>query len=217
VYFCIFAYSSRTDIPVYFCIFAYSSRTDIPVRTKLGMLVLWDQHFFRNIKTSTKLSSVWFPVRAVPVARKLSTIEERRPNQNYLFRIGDSGKSSHNTEKLSLVRVPVIIFLWLGYEAWWKTGAKAKFRYLFRLRDYRSKTITTKMCPGFKCQWRWFVQVGNDPSYGSIHTDTAHQLHGKDTEILSLVYAIRSIYNNKRDKVNLWQADVDIARSFYIF
>lgn len=202
------------------CIFVYSriARERIyQFALNLACFFFETSIFSRNIKTSTKLSSVWFPVRAVPVAHKLSTIEERRPNQNYLFRIGDSGKSSHNTEKLSLVRVPVIIFLWHGYEAWWKTGAKAKFRYLFRLRDYRSKTITTKVWPGFKCQWRWFVQVGNDPSYGStrIHTDTAHQLHGKDTEMLSLVYAIRSIYNNKRDKVNLWQADVDIARSFY--
>jgi galactose-1-phosphate uridylyltransferase len=46
-----------------------------------------------------------FPVRAVPVPRKLSTIEERRQDQSCLFQRGDFRNKGHNPEKLSRVRV----------------------------------------------------------------------------------------------------------------
>jgi hypothetical protein len=46
-------------------------------------------------------------VRAVPVACKLSTIEERRQEQRCLFGSGDCRNKGHNPEKLSWVRFPV--------------------------------------------------------------------------------------------------------------
>jgi hypothetical protein len=57
---------------------------------------------------SRKGSWVRFPVRAVPVAQKLSTIEERRQDQSYLFRRGDYRNKDHNPpKKLSWVPFPV--------------------------------------------------------------------------------------------------------------
>jgi hypothetical protein len=47
-----------------------------------------------------KLPWVRFPVKMVSVARKLSTIEERRQDQNYLFPRGDFESKHHSTEKL---------------------------------------------------------------------------------------------------------------------
>jgi hypothetical protein len=47
-----------------------------------------------------KLSWVRFPAKMVPVARKISTIEERRQDQSCLFRRGDHRNKGHNTEKL---------------------------------------------------------------------------------------------------------------------
>jgi hypothetical protein len=49
-------------------------------------------------------------VRAVPVAQKLSTIEEQRQDRSCLFRRGDYRNEGQNPEKLSWVRVPVKIF-----------------------------------------------------------------------------------------------------------
>jgi hypothetical protein len=45
-------------------------------------------------------------VRAVPVARKLSTIEERRQDQSCLFRQGDYTNKGHNHEKCVLRSIP---------------------------------------------------------------------------------------------------------------
>jgi hypothetical protein len=59
--------------------FAYSSRSDKLIFTKLGMLIPLDQE--ENIgkpKTLEKVSRVWVPVRVVPVAWKLNTIEQRQ-------------------------------------------------------------------------------------------------------------------------------------------
>jgi hypothetical protein len=46
-------------------------------------------------------------VRAVPVARKLSTIEEQLREQSSLFQQGDYKNEGNHHEKLSWVRVPV--------------------------------------------------------------------------------------------------------------
>jgi hypothetical protein len=46
-------------------------------------------------------------VRAVPVARKLSTIEERRQEQSCLSRRGDYRNEGQKSEKVSWVRVSV--------------------------------------------------------------------------------------------------------------
>jgi hypothetical protein len=51
---------------------------------------------------SGKLSRVWVPVRAVPVARKLSTIEERRWDQSCLPRREDGRNKGHNRERTVL-------------------------------------------------------------------------------------------------------------------
>jgi hypothetical protein len=123
------------------CVFAYSSRTDIPVCTKLGMLiprdkeeilerpnsekVSWVRNALRVVSVSWKLSTsqrprlflstrrlqklrsqiqklswVRVPVKMVPVARKLSTIKERRNEQNCLFRRGDYKNKGHIPETL---------------------------------------------------------------------------------------------------------------------
>jgi hypothetical protein len=52
-------------------------------------------------------SWVRVPVRMVPAARKLSTIEERRQDKNCLFLRGDYKNKGHNAEKLFWVGVPV--------------------------------------------------------------------------------------------------------------
>jgi hypothetical protein len=46
-------------------------------------------------------------MKMVSVVRKLSTIEERRQDQSYLFLRGDYRNKGHNPEKLSWVRFPV--------------------------------------------------------------------------------------------------------------
>jgi hypothetical protein len=77
-------------ICVFIWMFTYSSRRDKPICTKLGMLILWDQE--ENIggsKLWEKVSWVWFLERVVPVAWKLSTIEEQCEDQSCLFRRGD--------------------------------------------------------------------------------------------------------------------------------
>jgi hypothetical protein len=52
-------------------------------------------------------SWVRVPKKAVPVARKLSTIEERRQDQSCLFRRGDHRIKDHNPGNLSWVRALV--------------------------------------------------------------------------------------------------------------
>jgi hypothetical protein len=71
---------------------------------------------FRNqeeILEESKLripSWVRVPVRLDPVARKLSTREERRQEQRCLFRRGDYRNHGHNHVYMSRVRVPVKMF-----------------------------------------------------------------------------------------------------------
>jgi hypothetical protein len=47
------------------------------------------------------------PLRAVPVAWKLSTTEERLQDQSCLLQRGDYTNTGRNIEKLAWVRVPV--------------------------------------------------------------------------------------------------------------
>jgi hypothetical protein len=54
-----------------------------------------------------KVSRIRVPVRAVPIARKISKIEERRQGQSCLPRRGDYREKEQNREKLSCIRVPV--------------------------------------------------------------------------------------------------------------
>jgi hypothetical protein len=59
-------------------------------------------------QTPKMCSEFRVPVRAVPVARKLRTIEERRQDQSCLFRRGDYTNKGHNHDKnLSWVLGPV--------------------------------------------------------------------------------------------------------------
>jgi hypothetical protein len=53
------------------------------------------------------MSWVRVPVRVVSVARKLSTMKERRPDQSCLSRRGDYRHEYHNHENMSWDRVPV--------------------------------------------------------------------------------------------------------------
>jgi hypothetical protein len=77
----------------------------------LACLFLKTRNKTQKGQNSGKMSRVRVPVRAVPVARKLSTTEERRQDQSCLFRGG----------------------------------------------DWRTKITTSKICPGFQSQWRWFL------------------------------------------------------------
>jgi hypothetical protein len=90
------------------CMFAYSSRTDAQICTKRSMLILKPKRDFRKVKTPEKAPRIRVPVGVVPVARKLSTLEERRQDQNCLFRRGDYRNKGHNPEQL-WVRLPVKI------------------------------------------------------------------------------------------------------------
>jgi hypothetical protein len=87
--------------------FAYSSRTDSPICSKLGMLIPWDQKDILGRPNSGNVTWVRVLERSVPVARKLSTIEERRKDQNCLFRRGNYRNEDQNPENLSCIRVPV--------------------------------------------------------------------------------------------------------------
>jgi hypothetical protein len=62
---------------------------------------------FRKVKTPGEVTWVRVPVRAVPVVRKLSKIEERRQDQSCLRRRGDYRDEGQNHENLSWVRLPV--------------------------------------------------------------------------------------------------------------
>jgi hypothetical protein len=87
------------------CLFACSSRT---ICTKYGMHIPWGQK--ENIggsKLRKKVFWVRLLVRAFPVARKLSTIEEWLLNKSCLFRRRDYRNEDQNPEKLSWVRFPV--------------------------------------------------------------------------------------------------------------
>jgi hypothetical protein len=64
----------------------------------LAWLFLETKKRFWEGQNSEKLSWVPVPVRAVPVARKLSTIEERRQDQSCLFRSGNYKNKGHNPE-----------------------------------------------------------------------------------------------------------------------
>jgi hypothetical protein len=92
-------------VGMFVCMFAHTTRRNMPICTKLGMLISWDQE--ENTGGSKPRKSVLSlnPVRAVPVARKLSTIEERRQDQSCLFRRGDYRNKGQKPEKLSWVRV----------------------------------------------------------------------------------------------------------------
>jgi hypothetical protein len=74
-------YLKKLELWVYLFtyLFAYSSRTNIPIWTKLGMLIPWDQE--ENI-AGLKLRKS-FP-EFDPIARKLSTIEERCQDHSWL-------------------------------------------------------------------------------------------------------------------------------------
>jgi hypothetical protein len=62
---------------------------------------------YRGMKSPGKVSWFRVPVRTVPVARKLSTIEERRQDQSCLFRRGDYRNRAHYPKHLSWVQVPM--------------------------------------------------------------------------------------------------------------
>jgi hypothetical protein len=64
-------------------------------------------------------------MKMVSVARKLSTIEERREDQSYLFRRGDYRNRGHNIEKTVLGSSPDED----GFEAQYKNGAENKILF----------------------------------------------------------------------------------------
>jgi hypothetical protein len=99
-------------------VFAYNSRTDISICTKFGMLIPWERKEILDRSNSGKMSWVRVPVRAVPVARKLSKIE-RRDDRSCEFRRGDNRNKGHNPKtvwvrvsvKMSGLRIIIIIII----------------------------------------------------------------------------------------------------------
>jgi hypothetical protein len=89
------------------CMFAHKSRRNKLICPKLGMLMPRVREEISESQGSEKVPWLRFLVKVVPVARKLSTIEEWRQDQSYLFRRGYYRNKGHNSEKLSWVRVPV--------------------------------------------------------------------------------------------------------------
>jgi hypothetical protein len=76
------------------------------------------------------------------VARKLSTIEERRQGQCYLFRIGDYRNKVSNPEKLSLVRFSVKMFSVARELSTTRTEQRTKLFFLaMRLQEQTQKSV----------------------------------------------------------------------------
>jgi hypothetical protein len=79
-----------------------------------------------------KLLWVRFPMKMVSVARKLSTVEERRQVQSCLIRRGDYKNKGHDTGKLSWVRVLTkmfSVFRKLITIEEWSQGQMCSFRW----------------------------------------------------------------------------------------
>jgi hypothetical protein len=122
--------------------FAYSSRTETQFAPNLVCLFPETRKRFQN---SEKLSQVRVPVRVVPVARKLSTTEERRRDQSCLLRRGDCITTGLKPKKLSWVCVPVRVV----------TAARKLNSIEERRRNQRPQP--RQICPGFEPRWRWFL------------------------------------------------------------
>jgi hypothetical protein len=75
----------------------------------LSCLFLETRKRTKEGQNAGKASWIRVPVRPVPLARKLSTAEERRQDQSCLFRKVYYRNKDQNCEKLSCVRVPVKI------------------------------------------------------------------------------------------------------------
>jgi hypothetical protein len=129
------------------CVFAYSSRTEIPICTKLSMLIYWDQE--ETIGGSKLRKSVLcsIPSEGVSVARKLSTIEEWRLNQSCLFRKGDYRNKDQNSEKLSWVRFPMKMVSVARILSTTEEQLQDK-SCLFRRGNYRENVTTPKIVLG---------------------------------------------------------------------
>jgi hypothetical protein len=101
--------------------------------TKLGMLLPWDRE--EILKGSKLRRSV---LRAVSVAQKLITTEERRQDQSCLFQKRDYRNKGPNPENMSCVLVPVKVV----YVAWKLSTIEKRCQdqsCWFRLGCYRNK------------------------------------------------------------------------------
>jgi hypothetical protein len=86
---------------VFICMFLYSliAREGINrFAPNLVYLFLETRKRIQEGQNSGKMSRVRFPVRAVPLARKISTIEERRQDQSCFFRRGDYKNKGYNPD-----------------------------------------------------------------------------------------------------------------------
>jgi hypothetical protein len=88
-------------------LFAYISRTLYRLHQTWHAYSLRPGREHGRVKTLEEVPWVRFPVRTFLVARKLSTIEERRQRQSCLSRRGDYTNEGHNPENLAWVLFPV--------------------------------------------------------------------------------------------------------------
>jgi hypothetical protein len=97
--------------------------------------------------TPEKVYSVRILVGAVPVAWKLSTIEERRQDQNCLFRRGDYRIKGHNPEKLLWIRFPAKMFS-VARKLSMTEERRQDQSCFFRTGNYRNKCYNPKTILG---------------------------------------------------------------------
>jgi hypothetical protein len=105
-------------------------------------LLLETRKRFESGEKSEKLSGVRVPVSVVPVARKLSTTEERRRGQSCLFQRWDYKNRDRSHENLLSDRVPLKMVSVPGKPSMIKEQRQDQSS-LFREGEYRRKVATT--------------------------------------------------------------------------
>jgi hypothetical protein len=135
------------------CVCTYSSRRDAPICTKISMLNPWGQEKILERLNSRKVSWIQVLVRAIPLARKLSMLEEQHQDHSCLFRRGYYRNEGQNPENLSCVRFPVkIVSVARKLNA--KEERCQRHVVCFGEEITATKTITTNICHRFESQWR---------------------------------------------------------------
>jgi hypothetical protein len=122
-------------VGTYVCMFTYSSRTVIPIGTKLSMFIPWDQ---KNVLERPKLQKI------VPIICFKEEITKESPQPQKTVLDSSPSEDYFVARRLSMI------------EDWHQSHI-----CLFQQGDYRNKGTTTKICLGFKSQWRWLLQLGN--------------------------------------------------------
>lgn len=74
---------------MYACVFTSSSRTGLQTCTKISIIIPSDkEEYIETLKLKKSVTWVRFPVKAFPVPREVSKIEERHQDQDCFFQSG---------------------------------------------------------------------------------------------------------------------------------